>query len=70
MPARLHATNLTASARSQMAEIFAHLSLRIKPFMGASVQERKMLAFKPVLEGAAITKPCKLRRRKLPKRKA
>lgn len=52
-----------------MAEIFAHLSLRIKPFMGASVQERKLLDFRPVMEGAAITKPSKLRRRKLLKRR-
>jgi hypothetical protein len=59
----------TCATCAQMAEIFAHLSLRIKPFMGASVQERKLLDFRPVMEGAAITKPSKLRRRKLLKRR-
>jgi len=48
-----------------MSEIFAHLSLRIKPCTGASMYERKMLAFKPVLEGAAVTKPSKVRRKRL-----
>ena len=48
-----------------MSEIFAHLSLRIKPVMGASMQERRMLTFKPVMEGAAVTKPTRVRKRRL-----
>ena len=58
---------LNAAHRSNMSmsEIFAHLSLRIKPVMGASMQERRMLTFKPVMESAAVTKPTKVRKRRL-----
>lgn len=57
---------VAAAHRSQMSmsEIFAHLSLRIKPVLGASVQERRLLTFRPVMEGAAITKPTKIRKKR------
>lgn len=57
--------NAAHRSNMSMSEIFAHLSLRIKPFTGASVHERKMLTFKPVLEGAAVTKPSKVRKKRL-----